>query len=102
MTETTAQNKRATARAANPLSTALGWTNRYVGTQNLGLLIALAILVMIIGSQKGEIFFTSRNLLNIGAAVALIGVASIAQTIVMLSGGLDVAIASTVGLTSVA
>ena len=70
MAQSSTQGKTIDAPAQNTLGTALGRLNRTVGTQNLGLIIALIILVLIIGSQKREIFFTSRNILNIGAAVA--------------------------------
>ncbi len=101
MTQTLSPSPSVRVRTQNPLVSAMGWINRVVGAQNLGLVIALIVLIIIIGSRQSEIFFTVRNWLNIGAAVALIGVVAIAQTMVMLSGGLDVAIASTVGLTSV-
>jgi len=101
MAQASANDPRAASIAGEREARGQSITRR-IGAQNLGLVIALVVIVVLIGSQKGEIFFTSRNLLNIGAAVALIGVVSIAQTMVMLSGGLDVSIASTVGLTSVA
>ena len=71
-----------------------------VGAQNLGLLLALALLVVIIRAQS-PYFFLSSNLLNIGSAISILGVLAIVQTVVIVSGGLDISVGSTAGLTSV-
>ncbi|MCC7445965.1 MAG: ABC transporter permease, partial [Anaerolineae bacterium] len=67
---------------------------RSIGLQNIGLLIVLIVLVVFIGTQQGDKFFRPTNLLNIGLSVSLLGLVAIAQTIVMLSGGLDISIGS--------
>jgi ribose/xylose/arabinose/galactoside ABC-type transport system permease subunit len=72
-----------------------------LGAQNISLLIALAALVAIIGVQNEDFFLTS-NLINIGVAISLLGVVSIAMTVVIVSGGLDISVGSTAGLASVA
>ena len=74
----------------------------YVGAQNLSLLVALAILVGIFGSTHSEIFFQPRNLTNILNAVAILGLIASAQTIVIISGGIDVSVGSIVGVCGVA
>jgi ribose/xylose/arabinose/galactoside ABC-type transport system permease subunit len=71
-----------------------------IGGQNLGLLAALAILVAIIRTQS-PYFFLSSNLLNIGSAISVLGVLAIVQTVVIVSGGLDISVGSAAGLTSV-
>lgn len=75
--------------------------NQYIDPQIIGLILALALLVAGIGSQEGDKFFLTRNLLNIGLSVSIIGLVAVAQTLVMLSGGLDVSIGSAVGLAAV-
>ena len=82
---------------SNPLET----LRNYLDPQIIGLVIALALLVGYIGSQEGDKFFLTRNLLNIGLSVSIIGLVAVAQTLVMLSGGLDVSIGSAVGLSAV-
>lgn len=72
-----------------------------IGGQNLSLLIALGLLMAGIGSQNSN-FFLVDNLLNIGVAVSLLGVVAIVQTVVIVSGGLDISVGSTAGLASVA
>ena len=74
----------------------------YVGARNLSLLVALAILVAIFGSTHSEIFFQPRNLTNILNAVAILGLIASAQTIVIISGGIDVSVGSIVGVSGVA
>jgi ribose transport system permease protein len=71
-----------------------------VGVQNISLLVALAILVAIIGGQDRG-FFDLANIKNIGTAVAILGIISVAQTVVMLLGGLDISVGSIAGLASV-
>jgi ribose transport system permease protein len=49
--------------------------------------VTLALVVYL--SFSNEYFFTEKNLLNITAAVALIGIAAAFATIVLISGGID-------------
>lgn len=49
--------------------------------------VTLALVVYL--GFSNEYFFTERNLLNITAAVALIGIAAAFATIVLISGGID-------------
>lgn len=72
-----------------------------VGPQNLSLLAALAFLVILFGSMQPEIFFNPRNLTNILNAVAILGLVAAAQTIVIISGGIDVSVGSNVGMSAV-
>ncbi len=71
-----------------------------IGTQNLSLLIALVLLIVIIGSQNQD-FFLPGNVINIGLAVSLLGLVAIGQTLVIVSGGLDISVGSITGLASV-
>lgn len=67
----------------------------------LALLIALVVLVAFIGVQKPKVFFLPTNLLNIGQAITLIGLVALAQTVVIIMGGLDLSVGSVVGLVSI-
>ena len=69
-----------------------------VGIQNLSLLIALVVLVAIFGSLRPDVFFLPRNLVNIGLAITILGMLAMAQTVVIVSGGLDISVGSIVGL----
>lgn len=100
MTQTTTSHPQRTMLSAS--QNFFEWLRRNVGIQNLGLLITLLILVLFIGSQVGDRFFRPVNILNIGLSVSILGLVAIAQTFVMLSGGLDISLGSAVGLGSVA
>ena len=73
-----------------------------IGIHNISLLVALIGLLVIFGTLRGDVFFSTRNLLNIGMGVAILGVLAISQTGVIVSGGLDISVGSIVGLTTVA
>jgi ribose transport system permease protein len=73
---------------------------RAVGVQNISLILALAILVAIIGSQNDK-FFLLTNIKTIGTTVSVVGVLAVVQTLVMLLGGMDISVGSAAGLTSV-
>jgi ribose/xylose/arabinose/galactoside ABC-type transport system permease subunit len=67
----------------------------------VALLVALGVLIVIIGVQRPGVFFLPVNLLNIGQAVTMIGLVALAQTVVIIMGGLDLSVGSIVGLTSI-
>ena len=73
---------------------------RSIGAQNISLLIALAALLVIFGALRPDVFFTPRNLVNIGLSITILGLLAMAQTIVIVSGGLDISVGSVVGLTT--
>ncbi|TDE09952.1 ribose ABC transporter permease [Jiangella asiatica] len=63
-------------------------------------MLALAALVVSL-SIASPYFLTTNNVLNIGVAVALVGVVAAGSTLVMIAGGLDVSVGSTVALAGV-
>lgn len=71
-----------------------------IGTQNLILILAIAVLVAIIGSQNPA-FFLAANLKTIGMAVTISGLLAVVQTVVMILGGIDISVGSVAGLASV-
>ena len=82
-----------------------GFTQRIsdrVGVHNISLIFALVVLCIIFGTLRGDVFFSSRNILNIGLAVTILGVLAMSQTVVIVAGGLDVSVGSTVGFATVA
>lgn len=93
----------ATIGATSRARSGSGWrrlTER-VGTHNFSLLIALACLIAIFGGIRPDVFFLLRNILNIGQAIAILGVLATAQTIVIISGGLDISVGAVVGMSTV-
>ncbi|UUP17029.1 ABC transporter permease [Nitratireductor thuwali] len=72
-----------------------------IGIHNASLILALIALLILFGILRGDVFFSSRNILNIGMGVAILGVLAISQTAVIVSGGLDISVGAIVGLTTV-
>ena len=72
-----------------------------IGTHNLSLIFALAVLVAIFGGIRPDVFFLTRNIENIGQGIAILGILATAQTIVIVSGGLDISVGAVVGLSTV-
>ncbi len=72
-----------------------------IGTHNFSLLIALGILIAIFGALRPDVFFLTRNIQNIGQAMAILGVLATAQTIVIVAGALDISVGSIVGMATV-
>ncbi|HEV7274692.1 MAG TPA: ABC transporter permease [Devosiaceae bacterium] len=98
----TEQAHSADATAATPRRSLVQRLTDRVGVHNLSLIFALVVLCVIFGYLRGDVFFSSRNMLNIGLAVTILGVLAMSQTVVIVSGGLDISVGSTVGLATVA
>jgi ribose transport system permease protein len=62
----------------------------------LGFGLALAIVVEVLYfTLRSPYFLTTSNFLNIGRAMAIIGVVAIGETVVIISGGFDLSVGST-------
>lgn len=68
--------------------------------QGQGLLVMLVTLIAVFASLSGN-FLTGSNFLNIGSAVAALGIMATAQTFLIISGGFDVSVGSVVAMTTV-
>ena len=66
---------------------------RLLGAREAGVFIALLLMVIFL-SVSTDVFFSSRNLLNIGRQVALLGIMSVGMTFVLISGEVDLSIGS--------
>lgn len=73
---------------------------RFVGAENLSLIIALVLLVVLISSQTAFLF-SSRNLFNIAQNMAVVGMIAVGMTLVIVSAGLDISVGSIAGCASV-
>ena len=88
-----------TAKPAAP-SNPLKALTRFVGAENLSLIIALILLIVLIASQT-PFFFAPRNLMNIGMNLSVVGLLGVGMTIVIVSGALDISVGSIAGVASV-
>jgi len=67
---------------------------RSFGALGIGLVAALVVELAFFTSQS-EFFLTEPNLVNIGRAMAIVGIVAAGETIVMISGGFDLSVGST-------
>ena len=61
---------------------------------NPGLLLALVLLFVLL-TVTSPYFLSTTTLLNIGKAVAIVGIVAVGETIVIIAGGFDLSIGST-------
>ena len=69
--------------------------------RNLGLVIALALLVIVGAVTAGDRFASVGNFLTIIRFASIIGVISIGMTLVIIAGGIDLSVGSVMGLSTV-
>ena len=70
--------------------------------RNLGLVLALVLLVIVGAVTAGQDFANLSNALTILRQASIIGVISIGMTLVIIAGGIDLSVGSVMGLASVA
>ncbi len=81
----------------------------FVGADNLSLLFALLVLVLLItvvsgwfGMAGGDKFFSWQNIMNsMAQAVVVVGLLSIGETVVIIAGALDISVGSIASIGSV-
>ena len=69
------------------------------GVKELNILIALLVLGAFL-AVKSPVFFSADNLLGVARAFSLTAIAAIGQTMVIITGGIDLSAGSIVGLSS--
>jgi ribose transport system permease protein len=80
-----------------------GWRTLMKGSfgRNLGLVLALVILMIVGVATAGDRFASLDNLLTILRLASVIGVVSIGMTFVIIGGGIDLSVGANVALASV-
>lgn len=76
----------------------VGWP-RWL-SPSLLIVVALLALLMVVGATLSDRFATSRNLLNVFEQSASLGFVSLGQTLVILTGGIDLSIGAMISVTS--
>lgn len=61
----------------------------------------ILVVLLIVAAFATDAFFTQRNLTNLILQASVIGIVTLAQFIVVLTGGIDISVGSVVGLTGV-
>lgn len=80
-----------------------------IGADNLSLLFALLVLVLLLtvvsgwfGFQGGDKFFSWQNLMNsLAQAIVIVGLLAIGETVVIIAGALDISVGSIASIGSV-
>lgn len=90
----------ATATTSAPVPT---WRRILSGSvgRNLGLVVALVLLVIVGAVTAPDTFLSVSNILTILRQASIIGVISIGMTLVIIAGGIDLSVGSVMGLASV-
>jgi ribose transport system permease protein/L-arabinose transport system permease protein len=81
----------------------------FIGADNLSLIFALIVLVLLItvvsgwfGMSGGDKFFSWQNIMNsLAQAVVVVGLLAIGQTVVIIAGALDISVGSVASIGSV-
>jgi ribose/xylose/arabinose/galactoside ABC-type transport system permease subunit len=72
-----------------------------IGVNNLSLLFALAILIIIVFIEQ-PLFLSWQNLLNsLSQSIAIVGLIALGETVVVIAGGLDISVGSIASVASV-
>jgi ribose transport system permease protein len=77
---------------------------RFLGSaagRNIGLVIALLLLIIVGAATGGDRFTSISNVLTIVRLASVTGVLAIGMTFVIISGGIDLSVGSVLGLSSV-
>jgi ribose/xylose/arabinose/galactoside ABC-type transport system permease subunit len=80
-----------------------------IGADNLSLMFALVIVILLItvasgwfGLQGGNMFFSWQNLMNsLAQAVVVVGLLAVGETVVIIAGALDISVGSIASIGSV-
>lgn len=64
------------------------------------IILALILLVVVFWTSS-DTFFTENNIFNIFKQVAVVGIVSVGMTMVLLTGGIDLSVGSTIGVACV-
>jgi ribose transport system permease protein len=84
----------------NPRGKAIHFVTLLTERRDMTLLILIAICVFII-TRFTPFFFTFVNLQTLGLAVAFNGIVVIGMTMLMISGGIDISVGATYGLSAI-
>lgn len=98
------QTTLTTTRPSEPSHTEQSFANRFLSGamgRNLGLVIALLLLVAVGAITAGDRFWNFDNLLTVIRFASIIGVISIGMTFVITAGGIDLSVGSVMGLATV-
>ncbi len=95
------QTDTAAHRQEKPASSAKRIIKNIFQYRESGLFILILFLLIVLSVAKPSTFFTSENLFNILKQVSLVTIVAVGQTLVMVSGGIDLSVGFNLGLSGV-
>ncbi|MDX3926427.1 MAG: ABC transporter permease [Shinella sp.] len=73
----------------------------FVRTRREATVLVMLILLFVGLAFYSEYFFTSRNLANYARQISVVGIVALGQALVIICGGIDLSVGSTIGLAAV-
>jgi ribose transport system permease protein len=61
----------------------------------------ILVILVVVGALSSDVFFSSRNLLNIVWIASVLGIIALGQTMLLLTGNFDMSVAYTVGIAGI-
>ncbi len=86
---------------AEPVPAGRTWKTLAVEILREQTAVILLVVLVIVGGLISDVFFTYQNFLNILWIVSVLGIISLGQTMLLLTGNFDMSVAYTVGLAGV-
>jgi ribose transport system permease protein len=81
-------------------SSARGIFDRITAVKEFNILVALVLLCAFLSTQS-DVFFTQANLLGVARAISITAIVAIGQTMVIVTGGIDLSVGSVVALSGI-
>jgi len=78
-----------------------GWLRATARTARGNIAFILLITIGVMASLFSDVFLTPQNLINILSAIAVIGIISLGQTMLIISGNFDMSVASVLGFAGI-
>jgi ribose/xylose/arabinose/galactoside ABC-type transport system permease subunit len=78
-----------------------GWLRRAGRFARGNIAFLLLVTIGLLASVLSDVFLTPQNLLNILSAIAVIGIVSLGQTMLIISGNFDMSVASVLGFAGI-
>jgi ribose transport system permease protein len=78
-----------------------GWLRGLARAARNNIAFVLLITIGVLASLLSEVFLTPQNLLNILSAIAVIGIVSLGQTMLIIAGNFDMSVASVLGFAGI-
>lgn len=88
------------SEAVGPRESGARYVLRFLTGREIGVVAVIALLCLVMPfTSARDAFFTDRNLLNIARQVALLAIFAIGETIVIITGGIDLSLGSLIAFT---